>query len=293
MYRLFIITSAVLLLFAVSCVEAPQAVEVSCSEMTFAVTGDAETKGLVTGTALVDAATGNRPLVISSYLTPQSGTPGNYFVGETFTKAADGYWHHDPALYWPMEGRLDILTYSVSTPFQEADVTWGPASAASSVRLVVDESRTQDDVLYGSAWRDGFGATTSLSMKHSQAWIDVRVKKASGVTKVVKVISVVLKDTYIGGDLTIENNYGVPRAEWNFRRFTARDVVVDDLSGVYGAALNTTERSVGMLVPVQEQKAIVVTYTVDGVQKTAERALPHTSWLAGQQYVYSFVFNPS
>lgn len=254
-----------------------------------------ETKGMVTGGSLTDSETGWRTLTVSSFLHAQSGLDENYFVAETFSYSA-GAWHRSGSpVYWPMGGQLDILAYSSKDPFSPVDETWGTPSAAERVRLHVDEHRRQDDILYGacSAATVGAGGASSLSMYHTQAWVEARLKIRSGVTKTVKVEKVEILDVFLGGVLTIENNYGYPRMDWDFRRFTAKDAVLDDTHDVYGTTLTTTAVSVGMLVPQQDRKSLRVTYTVDGDQRVVTRDLAHASWLAGSRYVYEFEFNPS
>jgi len=236
---------------------------------------------------------GARPLVVSAYLKAQSGNDCNYFIGETFTKSGQ-VWHRSAEpVYWPLGGSLDMMAYSSSSPFSDASVMWAPHNAALRVRIAVDEGRTQDDVMFGVAYdarMDDVSGTGHLGMNHSQAWIGVVLQKSAGYGHEVRVTKVELLDTYIGGDLTIENDHGYPKATWDMRRFTARAVIVDDTDGVYGTPLTSTEVSVGFLIPQQEMKPIRVTYTVDGVEKTAVHELQHAYWQMGQRYVYRFVF---
>lgn len=271
--------------------------EVSCGmqEMAFSFS-DPSTKGLVTGTSLVDETAGNRPLVVSAYLNGASGDGQDYFVGETFS-ASGGAWRRDPAVYWPAGAVMDILAYSATSPFDAQDVSWDPVSCAASVTLTFDASRSQDDVLFGAAYHATASSTdasgrSALAMSHCQAWIDVRLSLAAGNARDVRVLSVSLRDIYAGGDLTVRNHAGTPELSWSFRRFAASDQIVDDLSGVYGTRLTTAEHSVGMLIPQQEMRSIAVRYTVDGAEKTSVRTLPQRYWIAGERYIYSFIFNP-
>ena len=190
-------------------------------------------KGFVTGTTLVDDATGGRPLYVSAFLHAQSGLNRDYFIGEAFGPSA-GAWHADPAIFWPMGGRLDILAYSAAAPFPETAVAWGVPSAAERLRLSVGSDRLHDDILFGAAWHLSSTATSvALPMQHSQAWIDVRLALAPAAAAIpVTVTSVVLRSTYVQGDLTVTSNAGSPEYSWSFVRFEARDRIVDEGSSV-------------------------------------------------------------
>lgn len=247
------------------------------------------TKGFVEGTSLYDSEGGNRSLYLTAYLHAQNGNDGEYLSGEAFNTSDGSTWRHDPPVYWPLGGRMDLLAYSSAAPFDEFDVAWGGENCAERMRLSVGHDRTQDDILYGSAWGEGNSfSATSLQMHHTQAWIQVVLKKDSALSDEVVVHSVELLDTYIGGDLVIENNYGHPEISWNFRRFEARDRAVDDLAGVCGTSLPSSERVLNMLVPQQEMKSIRIKYSQGGEEKSAVKELPHATWLAGKRYVYDF-----
>lgn len=249
------------------------------------------TKGFVEGTSLYDSEGGNRSLYLTAYLHAQNGNDGEYLSGEAFNTSDGSTWRHDPPVYWPLGGRMDLLAYSSAAPFDEFDVAWGGENCAERMRLSVGHDRTQDDILYGSAWGEGNSfSATSLQMHHTQAWIQVVLKKDSALSDEVVVHSVELLDTYIGGDLLIENNYGHPEISWNFRRFEARDRAVDDLDGVCGTPLPSSERVLNMLVPQQEMKSIRIKYSQGGEEKSAVKELPHATWLAGKKYVYEIGF---
>ena len=249
------------------------------------------TKGFVEGTSLYDSEGGNRSLYLTAYLHAQNGNDGEYLTGEAFSTSDGSTWRHDPPVYWPLGGRMDLMAYSSAAPFDEFDVAWGGENCAERMRLSVGHDRTQDDILYGSAWGEGDSFNvTSLQMHHTQAWIQVVLKKDSALSDEVVVHSVELLDTYIGGDLLIENNYGHPEISWNFRRFEARDRAVDDLAGVCGTPLSSSESVLNMLVPQQEMKSIRIKYSQGGEEKSAVKELPHATWLAGKRYVYEFNF---
>lgn len=271
------------------------------SELTFAASS-AQTKGIVTGEDLVDATDGSRTLYISAFLHPQSGREDNYFTNEAFT-LTDGYWRHDPKIYWPMGGQLDFLAYSAAQPFGDFDAQWGTArwgepDASARLRLAVGPDRTQDDILFGALYHKTVpagGGALNMVMNHAQAWIEVTFSKGANVPAGTEVVvdDVVLSSVYLRGDFDVENNYGAPEraATWNFRRAWKEDVTVDDINHILGTQLPDEAASVSMLLPEQEMTTLSVAYTMDGVQKTWSQELPHAYWNMGKHYVYAITFD--
>lgn len=289
-HRIFIICSALLLVAACSETLSPQ--EDGLVEMSFAISP--ETKGILTGDSMYDEAKGAwRDLMVTAYLKPASGqsfSEREYFTAETFSRTGDGRWSHDPALYWPVGGVLDIMAISSTLPLEPADISWFKGNIAAGVRIAVDRHHTQDDIMYGALWGVGYvDASTHLDMSHAQAYVEIRCHAASGTTATLD--SVVLNRVYLEGDLEIRNNVGVPQMEWNFRRFRAYDVLVDDLAGVYGTTLTSTPVSVSMLVPEQDKTSIRVIYHIDGVRKEQTVTLAHERWLAGGRYIYDITIH--
>ena len=255
----------------------------------------------------------DRQMQLSAYLYPQSGSQMNYFVDETFAKgASDEYWHHTPALYWPIGGTLDLLAYSIGNTegvdpvFDPADVHWNSDNAASALTLNVKKDFTQNDILFASAHglTSANGATAvPLVFKHSQAWIEFKVK--ASLPSVVLLNDITLEDVYIDGDLKISNNGGDAVADWNFRTSTAADWIIDDVNGVYGFSGDASPRYVAsddwqyfdFLLPEQMKTSIMLHYELEGNEKGVAEGqsgnqlsytfdLPHENWLAGKKYVY-------
>ena len=248
------------------------------------------TRGVVNGTSLVDSESGDRDLYVTSFLHPQFGNEINYFVNERFVKTAGG-WKREPSVYWPVGAVMDMMAYSSETPFNEFDISWGEPNNAEIMRLRVGNDRTQDDVLYGACWSQtnpGAGNVTAISMHHSQALLEFTFARKAGSMAVCKVESVTITDCYLAGDLIVSNNAGAPTHRWDFRRYIASNAGVDDVNNVIGTVLTSTPVSLSMLVPEQEMKSVIVTYTVNGEQKTTVKELPHGNWVAGRHYTYVF-----
>lgn len=249
-----------------------------------------ETRGIVEGTTLWDDETGGRKLRLSSYLYAQSGRDIPYFCDEDFIYD-DGAWRHNPALYWPMGGRLDFLGFSSSEPFDDEAVVWGANNPALRMRITVDEDRTYDDILYGALWGQATSnSSLSLPMRHAQAWIEFRARRGEGAAFAAVMDSVVLERAYLGGVLNVENNYGNPVHSWDFRRFAARRVRMSDRDSVCGRTVTDETVSLSMLLPEQEMCSVSIHWRRDGSPATNVITLPHGTWLAGRHYIYEIRF---
>lgn len=255
----------------------------------------AGTKGVVPAETLVDDATGDRTLTLSGWMVGNGGQEGNFFVGYEFRRDGTSQrWRHTPPVYLPVESRLDLLGYSSSAPFDDADVTWGWPNSAERFRLVFGPERLDDDVLFGASY--GVTSATGLAqmrMEHSQAIIEVRfVRDAEAHDTPVYIRAITLEEVFTSGELTVEANSGLPYGTWKTRRFVAEDLVMPDGGLVYGHNVTTSLSSLRVLLPEQAQTAIVIDYDVDGELKTWRHDLPHTDWVMGRHYIYDIIFDP-
>ncbi|MCQ2185055.1 MAG: fimbrillin family protein [Bacteroidales bacterium] len=288
-----------------------------------------KTKGFVTGTLFYDTAvaqlhaespvTTPRTMQLSAYLTPQAGEEGDYFVDYTFSCDEDPdspTWRHNPAIYWPVGGKLDFLSYSSQTPFDAKDVTWNEKNSASSVVINVLEDRTQDDIMYCSVSgqnSSGGASPVPMEFKHAQAWLEFQIKVAEAGTDgkamegKIAIKSIEIENIYCSGELTIENNSGEAIADWSFRHEQSHNVLFDDNYGLYGGpgtgegypvtgALKKDISYMDMLIPGQQKKtAFVITYLLAGQPKELKYRYDLTSgtaeWLCGARYIYEITFN--
>ena len=290
MIRSFLLAVLVL---CVSCTE--HVAEKAQRELAFSVQAPSLTKGVVSGTALYDDDGDYRPLYVTAYLHAQQGVNQRYVTDEPFTRVSS-LWRHTPSLYWPLSGTMDFLTYSVSTPFQNGDIIWGNDNSAERMRIHVGADRTHDDILYGAAWHNTSASYsyTGMTMYHSQAMIEVTaMMKAGSLSLPVTITKAVIKDAYLTGYLNIENNYGHPAHEWDFRSAERRDRIVEDPENMYDTEIPyVAPKRAYMLVPEQPMTTLEIYYTVQGVADKATFDLPHTYWNAGRRYTYSLVFDP-
>lgn len=284
-----------------------------------------KTRGYITGATFFDTAiaelhgtgeghpeTTPREMKLSAFLTPQSGVAGNYFVDFTFTQAAgedaDGNWHHNPAVYWPVDGQLDFLAYSSQTPFDAKDVTWNEKNASESVILNVLEDRTQDDIVFADAYdKKSTDGTAPVSMKfqHTQAWLEFRIKVAnSDMADKIAIKEIVIENANNSGELTIAKSASGAKAEWSFRHEQKKDIVVDNNYNLYGSSsggvltnpLKADIKYMDMLLPDQPKTSFVIKYYLAGQDRELQYRYNLTgtgstsNWVMGNQYIYDITF---
>lgn len=241
--------------------------------------------------AAIKPAAEPREMQMSSYLYPQDGEEGNYFVDETFAKGDDNLWHADPAVYWPVGGTLDFLAFSLTTESQynkAVAVRWDSDNAASKVILSVPAENTQNDILYASAANvepKRESAAMALEFKHAQAWLEFQL--TGSPDGVVTLKGIELENAYNAGTLTISNNGGTALAQWDFAGQKAQNIPVDNIYDV--DVLMSGTKYMDMLIPQQPKTAFVLYYTLGTSKKVLSYRFEtdQKTWLMGEKYVYN------
>lgn len=247
-----------------------------------------------------------RVMHTSSYIHPQTGYSGDYFINYTYMRdAEDGLWHNfvgdiKTPNYWPIGGALDILAISAMSDLSTL-LLWDSAHNVSLYAKTIPFS--QDDILFSSVSSRKVGEQPTVDMKfnHAQAWVQLQLNadKENNIT----IKKVELEDAYNQGEFIVYNYYGNATASWNFRGETKKNLVMTDTYGVYGSPLKVIDESriglegdtigyLDMLIPEQPQTAIIITYTQAGWDNvlTYRYDLAHENWLMGKQYIYKILF---
>jgi len=282
---------------------------VSCSNLDdrgFALSDDAITlssfalpctKGYVTGTAMEESPSQPRTLWLTAWYHRADGFEEEYFRGQAFAVKGDGLWHRDPVVFWPLGGQLDFTAYSAGEPFSEAQVNWDRGVTTDRLALTVDRARTQDDILFGFVPARTLlgGSTVSMTFKHSQAWLEFRVRaKDAASAGVVTLHEMYVKDIYTTGELSVIHPFGLAEGQWSFRFDRREDTVVDDVNGVYGSTLQVQPVVLDWLLPEQKMKNFVMRYSLAGGDMVMELefTLPDSHWRMGRKYVYDIIVSP-
>jgi hypothetical protein len=313
MKKLFVFAAVAAILATVASCNKSNAPEAQLPEMKGELTLNsvALTKGYVTAALFYDTAiaqlhatepvTTPRQMYLSAYLTPQNGEAGNYFVDEPFAINAngetDGLWHHEPKIYWPLEGAMDFLAYSAQGRLTGTKCVWDESNASKKLILNVSEAQSQDDIVYAAAARNKTQReSVPMEFKHSQAWIEFQMKASAADLVFIK--DIVIENIYQKGELTITNTAGVAEHSWNFASYRAGNVVVDNNYELYDEdgtnSLGTAVEYLDMLIPEQGQTAFVMRYQLAGQDTILEYRFPMTTstWEAGKKYVYQITITP-
>ena len=254
-----------------------------------------------------------RTMLISSFLTPQSGVPGTYFKEATYKySATDTFWHNFvedelAPIYWPLGGQLDFLALSVTNDIPAGALTWDEENIANSFTLQASDAFKQDDILFSSVSSRKVGVDPKVEMrfKHAQAWIQFQLNDgdaSNGGESIVTVQKVELVNIYSKGAVTVYNNLGNTFAKWDFRLETRMDVPMDDTYGVTASPLVAKDGVEGegtdtigymdMLIPEQPKTGFRITYKLEGQENVLSyyHELEHESWLMGNKYIYKIDF---
>ena len=292
------VLAACLTAVAVSCSD-PDDHEIVLSDkaITMSVVAQPQTKGYVTGTAMEESPSQPRTIWLTAWYHRQDGGQEEYFRDQSFAVKSDALWHRDPVVFWPLGGQLDFTAYSAGEPFSEAQVAWDRGVTTDRLALTVDRARTQDDILFGyvPARAALGGIPVPVAFKHSQAWLEFRVRaKDAASAGVVTLHEIYVEDIYTTGALSVIHPFGYAEGQWSFRFDRREDTTVDDVTGIYGSLMQTTPAVLDWLLPEQKMKTFVMRYSLKGGDMVMEHefTLPDAYWQMGRKYVYDIIVSP-
>lgn len=267
------------------------------SEMSLSPVCDG-TKGYVDGNTLFEGEN-PRTIYLSAY---NQTTKKNLFIGYTYRRSDDdGTWKnfigetHEP-FYWPLGAVVNFLAFSVGNGSASVrmaeDARWSNSGNASSeVTLELNSLELlQDDILYAvnSDCRVSAGSP-ELSFRHAQALVEFIVDSEK---ENVTVQDIKLKSVFVGGRLTLANNYGTPTCKWDFPDDIGRvDYTLHPENGLIPSEGVLTMR---LLLPSQQVLSSTraeITYEVPNetsgtTVKTGGIEFGHSTWLSGESYSY-------
>lgn len=309
------LTAALLIAMTTGCKEMERPLNISRVEMSvFPGSEKAVTKGYSEGEEFYETtsqtlhsemkAVTPRTMQISAYLYPQNGTEGNYFVGKTFSRLKNGteVWvntntvggEHDP-IYWPVEGKVDFLAYSISAEGTKNIVAeWDVKNASSCVTLSVPGENSQNDILYASAYgipSSQASKSVGLGFKHAQAWLEFEL---TGTPDSIKLERIVIENAFNAGKLVLRNGNGEATAVWNFADDLRQDISVDNPMGI--CELNDKPQFLDILIPQQSKTSLGIYYsegTSPAVEKFYRIETDKKTWIMGEKYTYKININAS
>ena len=215
-----------------------------------------------------------------------------YFDDAMFVEGTE--WTGSPAQYWPLTGSLDFAFYAPYDADAASRVYTTTSPAANKMSIIVDNSTTQVDWLYGAAMTTGTKASAvadiSPTMKHLLAKIEINVKGSTSVT----INEITLTDTEQKETATIDYaNSGAlswtntnATVDWEFLANTSPTTAPFTLSG--------TAKTFTCYVIPSAQTSFVLDYKISGVDAPdhTHSLTAHGNWYAGKKYVYNITVNP-
>lgn len=212
-----------------------------------------QTKAAVSGELSSDYT-----IFLSSYFNNETSekASGNYSVAEPFTRTSEG-WSATPVMYWPMGGNLDFLAIAAKDLDVRGLASWYGGNATKGVELTVPERSCMDsEVMYAkaSSCRESAGSVR-LGFLHTQSWLQFQV--APFETGTTRIDSIVIRKTYLGGTLRIDNGVFLS-AGWDYHGMTKKDYTLPESRNL---VLEGPPVTMNVLLPEQDACDISVYFT--------------------------------
>ena len=215
-----------------------------------------------------------------------------YFDDAQFTEGTE--WVGSPAQYWPLTGSLDFAFYA---PYNAtaASRTYTASPAANTLSIIVDNSTTQVDWLYGAAMTTGTKTTpianVSPTMKHLLAKIEINVTGSANVTvNEITLTGTEQKETatinYASAGALTWTNTNDP-VDWKFLAST------NPATAAFNLDPSTPKTFTCYVIP-SAQTSFVLDYEISSVEAPDHEHTLTTldNWVAGKKYVYNISVNP-
>lgn len=293
----------------IACVAAAAFCAVSCNKDIIpaaAVSGDAievsayngmMTKAPVNGTVMPTS----RTIIFSAYYNAVEGSSANYFTASVFTKKSgdNTLWVSNPARYWPLNGTLDFLGYTLDNNSRVSAVTWGTNVTSSVTMTLANNATNQDDLLVGGA-----SAQTKEShavvFKHAEALLAFQARSSvaynASTNYGITITDIKVNDTYHSGTVACTRTGGNIAFAWsalgNKQNLTLPSMTSTNLTSAYANIAG----SPGMILPSQAMTTVTMYYTLhngkDGSGNPINNTLQYTfnagsgTWEPGKKYTY-------
>lgn len=276
----FVILLCITLPFAASCTKEhdPGAGDPK-KPIKFTVVAD-KTKAIVSGTTLPETYTIYASAYFTSFTAPEAD--GDYFVAKPF-HLFSGVWTSDPAIYWPVGGKLDIL--SLACEDEKMDVhksaAWHEGNCSEGIEVTLKDGDCPDsEILFAAAYnRTVDGGSVPMQFRHAQSWLQFVINCD---TEIIRIDRIVLESAYTGGLFRVSNNVYMD-AEWSFRGHRRTDMTVPGSEGIIPET--GTPSVCNVLVPEQEACTIAIHYSV--------RNSASSDWSDATSTVYRYKAGPN
>lgn len=212
-------------------------------------------------------------------------------------------WEYDPPMFWPAEGGLSFLGYTVETTMQYATASGQPGVFISpngdlppTIEYIVPTDVTKHpDLLVTAQLNEPKAQNITLAMKHALSCVSFCATAPKGVTT-MKVKSIKLNKIFTRGTFVLDD----PLIGWKLDPTSKTDQtfrepgidpnkpLLEDPSANYNY-LMTPDGYLMMLPQVLKDVTIDVVYILDGEEKPTTYTLPSDIvWEPGKKYIYRF-----
>lgn len=276
----FVILLCVTLPFAASCTKehAPGAGDPK-KPIEFTVVAD-KTKAIVSGTTLPETYTIYASAYFTSYTAPEAD--GDYFVAKPF-HFFSGVWASDPAVYWPVGGKIDILSIACENEGMDVhkNAAWHEGNCSEGIEVTLKDGDCPDsEILFAAAYnRTVEGGSVPMQFRHAQSWLQFVINFE---TNIIRINKIVLENVYTGGLFRVSNNVYMD-AEWSFRGHRRTDMTVPGSEVIIPEAGAPSVCNV--LVPEQEACDIAIYYST--------KNSPSGDWSGAASTVYRYKAGPN
>ena len=256
------------------------------------------TKAPVTG----ESVPTGRTLIVSAYRNAPGGSgSANYATALPFTHTTSTTWACASG-YWPMDGTLDFLAYSLENNSRVSGVSWGSNNSSSVTMTLANNASNQDDLIVGGSTANT-SSSSSITFRHAEtlltfkasAYADYDAVNNTGVT----ITDVRVVNANHSGTVACTRSENNVSFGWSSLG-NASTVSLPSLTATHLIeTMSPLAGTPGLIVPPQAQKNITVYYTMhmgkDGGGNPVDVSDSYTyeasgTWEPSTRYIYEIEF---
>ena len=256
------------------------------------------TKAPVTG----ESVPTGRTLIVSAYRNAPGGTgSANYATALPFTHTSSTTWACASG-YWPMDGTLDFLAYSLEDNSRVSGVTWGSNNSSSLTMTLANNSSNQDDLIVGGSTANT-SSFSSITFRHAESLLTFKASAYADYDSVnntgVTITDVRVVNANHSGTVACTRSENNVSFAWSSLG-NASTVSLPSLTATHlTETMSPLAGTPGLIVPPQVQKNITVYYTMhlgkDGSGDPVDVSDSYTyeasgTWEPSTRYIYEIEF---
>lgn len=256
------------------------------------------TKAPVTG----ESVPTGRTLIVSAYRNAPGGTgSANYATALPFTHTTSTTWACASG-YWPMDGALDFLAYSLENNSRVSGVSWGSNNSSSVTMTLANNASNQDDLIVGGSTANT-SSSSSITFRHAESLLTFKASAYADYDSVnntgVTITDVRVVNANHSGTVACTRSENNVSFVWSSLG-SASTVSLPSLTATHlTETMSPLAGTPGLIVPAQSQKNITVYYTMhlgkDGGGNPVDVTDSYTyvasgNWEPSTRYIYEIEF---